>query len=234
MHDTTIRPYSLAEPDAWAGDIISASLAVTFIAQVCESDGTGDVRVSAGGRPLAARRAPSCLLEPEGGDRVACWRASGPGQGADADVYIVAVLSRRDGVPARLRIDGSAELAASGRLRLVSKIAIDVHAPEFEVDAARMSFSTRALSLAADAIRSVAAACRATFGDLQMVGATCSTVFTSEHHHAQSHSRSVEGVDRLDAQVVDHEAHELMNLRGKNVLANGSLVKLQAGQLHLG
>ncbi len=223
-------------PTTWSGDIASAALAVTFIGEVVAGDHAAGYQVAAGARPLAARRAPSCLLEPAIGDRVACWRgAESPCEVENAAVYIVAVLSRATLAQARLSIAGDVELATpSGRLRLSAHDAVEIQAASCTVDVGAITLRTRALALVAATVESVMAACKATYGELQVVGTTCATVFTRESHHSQSHQRSVEGVDRLDAQVIDHEAHELMNLRGKNVLTNGSLVKMQSAQIHLG
>jgi hypothetical protein len=196
----------------WPGDIAPAALAVTFVAEVLgDQDG---YTVHAGTRPCRAERAAGCLLEPRAGDRVACWQV-------DADTespatFIVAVLSRRDAdLGTRLSLPGDVEIAAPG-------------------GSLRLSARDR-LGLVAQTIDSISTVFAATVGQLKLVGALFSTVFDRETHHAQQHSRSVEGVDRLDAAVVDHQARELMRLHAQNVLADGErLVKVRGTQIHFG
>jgi hypothetical protein len=198
----------------WPGEIAPAALAVTFVAEVLESGPDGIFTLQAGARSCQARRAPSCLLEPRAGDRVACWRVSAGDEAAQT--FVVAVLERRDSAsPARLSVEGDVEWAApSGSLRLVARDRI---------------------GLVAQAIDSISSVFAATVGELKLVGALFSTVFDRETHHAQHHARSVDGVDRLDAEVVDHQARTLMRLHAENVLADGErLVKVRGTQIHFG
>lgn len=196
----------------WPGDIAPAALAVTFVAEVMDDE--DGYTVHAGTRPCRALRAAGCLLEPRSGDRVACWQVAG-----DTDLpatFIVAVLSRRDpSACARLSLPGDVELAApGGSLRLAARDRI---------------------GLVAQTIDSISTVFAATVGQLRLVGALFSTVFDRETHHAQQHSRSVDGVDRLDAAVIDHQARELMRLHAQNVLADGErLVKVRGSQIHFG
>lgn len=204
-------PQAIAD---WPGEIAPAALAVTFVAEVLACDDDGGCTLHAGGRSCQARRAPSCLLEPRAGDRVACWRVAAGDEAAQT--FVVAVLERsRGAAPARLSVEGDVEWAApSGSLRLVARDRI---------------------GLVAQAIDSISSVFAATVGELKLVGAMFSTVFDRETHHAQHHSRSVDGVDRLDAEVVDHQARTLMRLHAENVLADGErLVKVRGTQIHFG
>jgi hypothetical protein len=226
-------PVPAAAP--WPGDMVPAALAVTFVARVVSRSDADGYTLHAGGRPCQAARAASCLLEPRRGDRVACWRVADSEDGS-ASVYIVAVLLRADPCSARLSLDGDVELAApTGTLRISAAQAVAVTAPRCEVDTGELRLRSRLTSVVSAAIESVSATCQATIGQLKLVGSSWSTVFEREDHHAQYHQRSVDGIDRLDAQVIDHEARVLMQLRGENVLANGNrLVKVQSAQIHLG
>lgn len=198
----------------WPGEIAPAALAVTFVAEVLQGGDDAGYTLQAGTRPCHASRAASCLLEPRAGDRVACWQVAL--DAAAPSTFIVAVLSRADGAaPSRLSLAGDIEWAApSGSLQ----------------------FSARdRIGLVAQAIDSISSVFAATAGQLKLVGALFSTVFDRETHHAQHHSRSVDGVDRLDAAVVDHQARELMRLHAENVLADGErLVKVRGTQIHFG
>lgn len=200
-------------PTDWPGDIAPAALAVTFVADLLAVDEAG-YTVHAGTRPCHAQRATGCLLEPRAGDRVACWQVAD--DSTAPATFIVAVLSRRDATaPARLTLPGDVELSApSGSLRLAARDRI---------------------GLVAQTIDSISTVFAATVGQLKLVGALFSSVFDRETHHAQHHSRSVDGVDRLEAAVIDHQARELMRLHAENVLADGErLVKVRGTQIHFG
>ena len=196
------------------------ALAVNFVAEVESIDAHGTCRVRAGGQHFDATPAYSCLVTPEVGDRVACWRAEVPGATGAADaVHVLAVLSRPSATPMQL------QLAADTRIE-AGRLALDTDA--LDVRTGEASFVYRSL-------QTIGEWCRATVGQLQLAGATLATVFDRESHHAGQHQRTVDGVDLLEAQMVDHRAKSLMHLQGENVLANGDrLVKVQGAQIHFG
>ena len=196
------------------------ALAVNFVAEVESIDAHGALRVRAGGQRFDATPAYSCLVTPEVGDRVACWRAEVPGAADAADaVHVLAVLSRPSATPMQL------QLAADTRLK-AGRLALDTDA--LDVRTGEASFVYRSL-------QTIGEWCRATIGQLQLAGATLATVFDRESHHAGQHQRTVDGVDLLEAQMVDHRAKSLMHLQGENVLANGDrVVKVQGAQIHFG
>ena len=231
---------NVSEDFVWPGDIAPAALAVTFAARVIDGCADRGYTLHAGGRPCAAQRAASCLLEPEAGDTVACWRVSDDETGdaieARARVFITAVLTRAQSTSACLSLAGDVELRTpTGALHIAAATTLAWTAPACKVDSDELHLRSRALHVACTAIDAVSAACSAAVGQLRLVGALCATVFDRETHHAQQHQRSVEGVDRLDANVIDHEARALMQLRGENLVANGTqLVKLRGAQVHIG
>lgn len=237
MHaNDTVSPEP-ASATSWGGDIAPSSLAVTFVAQVTAGDDAEGYLVQAGARPCRATRATACLLEPAHGDRVACWRIAGADAGDADTIYIVSVLSRpAKHTTARLSLHGDVDWAApSGALRISAKQSIGLAAPNCRIDAGELEVKASGLRLIATSIDAIASACSATLGQLKLVGAMLSTVFDRELHHAQQHLRTVEGVDRLNAQVIDHQASELLHLQGENLLANGNrLVKVRGTQIHFG
>lgn len=196
------------------------ALAVNFVAEVESVDASGTCRVRAGGQRFDATPAFSCLVTPEVGDRVACWRAEVPGAVAAADaVHVLAVLSRPSASPMQL------QLAADTRLK-AGRLALDTDALDVRTGEASIIYRS---------LQTIGEWCRATIGQLQLAGATLATVFDRESHHAGQHQRTVDGVDLLEAQMVDHRAKSLMHLQGENVLANGDrLVKVQGAQIHFG
>ena len=193
------------------------SLAVSFAADVISADGE-PLAVRAGAQRFAAERAISCLVVPAPGDRVACWRAP-DGLGGDT-VYVVAVLARATAGLTLQLADGVALDAQPGRLAL--------RTAELDVRADRASFVYRSL-------QTIGELCSATVGQLKLVGGLLSTVFDSERRHAQQSHRVVEGVDRVDAQVIEQHAKELLHLQAEHLAGTGErLVKFRGAQIHIG
>lgn len=194
------------------------ALAVNFVATVEAAEADGTLRLRCGRQAWRARRAYSCLVEPVAGDRVACWRAVSD-DGGDA-VHVLAVLERADATaPMRVALAADTELAA-GKLAVTTD---------------ELAVRTGAASLVYRSLQSIGEWCQATIGQLRLAGASLATVFDTESHHARQHQRTVDGLDLLDAKVVDHRASDLMHLQAENVLANGDrLVKVKGGQIHFG
>lgn len=194
------------------------AMAVNFVATVEAVDEDGGLRLRAGRQTWRARRAFSCLVEPVAADRVACWRAMSA-EGGDT-VHVLAVLERADAAaPMHLALAPDTALSA-GRLA---------------IETTELSVRTGAASLVYRSLQSIGEWCHATIGQLRVAGAALATVFDQESHHARQHQRTVDGLDLLDAKVVDHRASDLMHLQAENVLANGDrLVKVKGGQIHFG
>ncbi len=200
------------------------TLAVSFTAHVDAAMADGAWALRAGGQRYSARLAFGCLVEPAVGDQVACWRAmeplAGSGPAAQSPVFILSVLTRADSAtPQRLRLAAQSEL----------------HAGHFNMHAQTVELNTGSASLVARTLHSVGELCKATWGQLRMVGASLSTSFDQQVHHARMHQRTVDGLDRVQAQVIEQQAEALMHLRAPNVLTEGDrLVKTRGAQIHFG
>jgi hypothetical protein len=180
---------------------------VSFEAEVESVDGDClHLRDLGSGQRLEARIAYSCLVQPAARDRVACWR------GSDA-THVLAVLSRPDE-------------QATRQLQLGARC--EVHAGKLDIHADDASFCYRSLL-------AVGELCRHTVGQLRLAGSMLSTVFDREVHHAGQHQRTVDGLDRVQAQIIEQHANELMHVQARHVLANGEqLVKVCGAQIHFG
>jgi hypothetical protein len=234
--DKTPRRSAKRADASWPGAVAPDAMAVTFVATVLSGNALNGWRLDAGAQPCHGVRAASCLIEPDVGDRVACWRVA-EGDAGQAAVFVVAVLSRAAvESPARLSVAGDLEIAPiAGRLSLRSEQGVSVEAPRCEVRTEALALQAQSASLVARVVETIGETCAATFGQLRLVGGLLATVFDRETHHAQSHSRQVDGIDRLDAHVVDHNARDVLHLQGENVLANGDkLVKVRGTQIHFG
>lgn len=182
------------------------------------------------GRRLRARRAASCLLQPEVGDEVA-W-CVGDAQG----IYIYAVLVRVGSGEQQLVVDGNASLRArNGSLALRADESLELAAPRIGAQSEDLSVRGTRATVVFDALDGIARACTMTASQLKLAGTHISSVFERVFQHARSQHRVVEGMDTVQVQTADWQAKGLMSLHAENVLTSGErLVKTRGAQIHLG
>ncbi len=162
-----------------------------------------------------ARRAASCHLRPEQGDRVWFVREG------DA-CFITAVLERvRPQAPRVLELGENVSLRASGTL--------DVEAgDQLRVRASRATAAIEKVSwFAKSAVSHVA--------KRTMVGSVLEHVVDRFTSHTKSSQRTVEGLDQLQANDVDHHAKSTLSLGGEHTMLKGrALIKADGDQIHIG
>lgn len=232
--DLKLSTTQQAPQAAWFDDVGAASLAVTFVAEVLAEPEPGRFELRSGQQRYRAGCAVSCLVPPEVGDRVACWRVA---QGDGDQVFVVAVLTRAStGTATRLHIGDGVELSGDdGALLVRARRSLRLEAPQCELQADKAELRAGKLSLVYRTLQSIGEMASATVGQVRLVGAMLSTVFDQQVHHARQHQRTTDGVDRVDAQVIQQHASALLHLQGENLLANGErVIKMQGAQIHLG
>jgi hypothetical protein len=199
--------------------------------------GTGCVLLSSAGRfvlqvgaeKVPARRAASCLLLPAAGDLVAWCRGTGD------ELFIYAVLVRATESVHELCVEGDASLQVSGTLRLEAARAVSIRSARVESDSEELQLKARTATVLVGTLEAVADLCRTTLNQLKLIGGQVTSVFERVSVFAKHHQRVVEGVDLVEAHVLDYRGKSLVQLRGENVLTNGErLVKTRGGQIHLG
>lgn len=198
------------------------ALAVSFVG-TCDSSATpGQWLVRSGGQRYSARLAFSCLVEPAPEDQVACWRSP-----QDDGVYILAILARNNNsAPQTLRLAPRSEW--HGKELTLHTQALQVKTTSADLEADQVSLVARSLSTLGEL-------CKATWGQLKLAGASLSTTFDQQVHHARLHQRTVEGLDRTHAQVLEQRADELVHVRAPTVLTEGDrVVKTRGAQIHFG
>lgn len=174
---------------------------------------TGGLVVMRDGLPTTARRALSCLVEPEPGDRVLLG-------GLLTDPYVLAVLERTGDAPLRLAIAGDAELAAGGTLSLRAKALV--------MAADRGQLAIRDVTLSG-------ATAEARFGTVTLVAEAIETLATRLLTRLKRSFRFVEETEQLRAHDIDHRAAGHLHLRGQTaVMQAGTLVKVDSRQIHMG
>lgn len=186
------------------------------------NEGAGRFGVRSAGQLLDARRAASCLLEPQPGDSVACLRL------APAEVWVIAVLQREEGAEHLLRTQGPARLqSASGALALEAQ-SLKLEAGELVMQADQLRAQAEAAELHAGQVSVIGQM-------VKLCGAALSTVFERATHFSRSHLRTTTGLDRVQAEQLEQQAKQLLHLSGEHVLVEGErLVKARGSQIHFG
>lgn len=170
--------------------------------------------VSRAGAPVAARRAVSCLVQPEPGDLVLLG-------GPEASLYVLAILERRGDRPLRLAVAGDMEIAAEGgRLTLGAETLV--------VNAEKGQVAVRDLALSGGKVA-------ARFGRIALIADAIESLATRLLTRARRSYRFVEETEQLRAGDIDHRAGGHLHLRGETAaLHAGLLVKVNASQIHMG
>jgi len=162
-----------------------------------------------------ARRAASCHLRPEEGDRVWFVREG------DA-CFVTAVLERaRPDAPRVLDLGESVSLRASGTLNVEA-------GDQLRVRASRATAAIETVSwFAKSAVSHVA--------KRTMVGSVLEHVVDRFTSHTKTSQRTVEGLDQLQAHDVDHHAKSTLSLGGEHTMLKGrALIKADGDQIHIG
>ncbi len=173
--------------------------------------------------------APSCLLEPEVGDRILVVEDS-------REAYVLEIVRRASDKPARVSVEGDLDLAVGGRLRMVAKDGLDfvskravrvlgrsfdVRAEEGEVAIERLSILGRELFASSRAARFVTDACESFVERL--------------HQHVKYSYRTVEETEQLRAKRIDYRTQEEISMRAKHAFVHAAdLVKVTGAQIHMG
>ncbi|WP_296700119.1 DUF3540 domain-containing protein [Thiocapsa sp. UBA6158] len=181
---------------------------------------------------LRARRAVSCLVWPEVGDRVLV------AQRLNDETFLIAILERRAAVPLRLVLPGETRvevaegaglsLRVEGPLALGSDSRLSAESPKVSVRAERLTLVGGRFELIA---REALAALRSSrlIGDL--VEATAKRLNLS----LDQSRRRVRDLDQVHAGSVEIRAEQVARLHADTLLADARrLVKIDGEQIHLG
>ena len=187
------------------------------------------VRTDAG--DFTARRAVSCLVQPEPDDVVLL--AVVPRRAC----YVLAVLERSPGAAARLVTDGDLDIhVGRGKLNLMAQhgvavvtgATIDVAAGALTVQAGEGAVTFGALSVLSDVVR-------AELAEVKLEAGAVEAVVERVIERVKRSYRTVEEFDHLRAGVIDYAARETLKLRGDNAVVTATeLVKVDGAQIHLG
>ena len=183
-----------------------------------------ELMVESGSGAYAAKRAVSCLVEPEPGDLVlAAVTQSGA-------AYVLAVLERPLGAPAILSAEGDLSIRLpSGRFAVAAQEGVDlVSAKDISVVAGELKVTAASGAVAVSRLSFVSALVQ---GEIERVKLLAESVY----QRVKRSYRVVEEIDQVKAERIDYAAKEHISLHGKNALITAeSLVKVDGDQIHLG
>lgn len=190
--------------------------------------GTVEVRHASGA--CQARRAKSCLVAPEIGDKVLC--AFGP-----EGTFVLAVLEGREGAATRLAADGDLHLQSQGgRVAVSAPEGVDVvSGGAVAMTSAELHVRAGKGSVAVDDLGFFGKLVRAEVAKIALAAEEVDSVLTRLTQRAKRVFRFVEEIDQTRAGTVDVRAQNLLALRGENaVIAARVLAKVDGEQIHLG
>ncbi|HEY4253306.1 MAG TPA: DUF3540 domain-containing protein [Roseomonas sp.] len=166
------------------------------------------------GMHIPARRALSCLVQPEPGDLVLLG-------GPATRPYVLAVLERPGTAPLRLAVGGDMEIAAEGGRLTLGAETLVMQAKVGQVAVQDLALSGQKAS--------------ARFGRIALVAEAIESLATRLLTRARRSYRFIEETEQLRAQDIDHRASGHLHLRGESAaLHAGVLVKVNASQIHMG
>ncbi|MGQ0697767.1 MAG: DUF3540 domain-containing protein [Panacagrimonas sp.] len=180
---------------------------------------------------LQARRAASCLLRPECGDRVLVSGASA------TDCYVIAVLERAGNSPQCLHLVGDASLSIeNGSLQLESTDRLDLNAVNaMSLGSNRLDVRASKAQVILGELSAIGRAWSGTLGHLRFVGEAFDSVVQRLTQHARHSVRTVEQSDQVRCGEMDYRAQGSVRLHGQHTHITASeLVKLDGDQIHLG
>ncbi|MDB4930368.1 MAG: uncharacterized protein JWM10_2852 [Myxococcaceae bacterium] len=217
--------------DGLAPQLVAPPTLAHRAARVLRVDGHSLLLVTPDGALPTARRAVSCLVAPQDGDRVLF--ATLPGD----EHWVLAVLEHRDPGPTRIEVDGDLELraptgtitaAAAKGVTVATGAEVAVLAGSVRVVAQRGLAALDELTVLAEKVDAEVTRLRATF-------TTVDTVMERLSQRAKRVYRFVGELDQLRARRADYSAQETFQVHAHDtLLTSEQLVKIDGDQIHVG
>jgi hypothetical protein len=239
MQSTASRePLIVAHDDSAQDDLLAAadlpSIAVS--PRRAPSLETGVVRgtasgllVELGSGQVLAKRAKSCLVAPDAGDRVLC--------AADGDqIFVLAVLEGEAGAPTRMVAEGDLKVQATGSLGLGAGEQIEIAAAkEVGLFAGKLHVRAQAAAVAIEELGLVGRSLEAHVQKAVVVAERIETRADRFVQRAKQVFRFIEALEQVRAGVFDLRAESLAAIRGENtIVAARALAKLDGEQVKIG
>lgn len=191
--------------------------------------GTDALRVRLDSGEYRARRAKSCLVAPDVGDKVLC--------AVDAEqVYVLAIL---EGSEPRTTIaaDGDLELVArGGRATLTGTEGVDVvTAADVSVTSAEVNVRSERGTVAVDDLGFFGKLVQAEVKKIVVVASEVDSILGRLTQKAKRAYRFIEELDQTRAGMIDTRAETMLGIRAENAIISARiLTKVDGEQVHIG
>jgi hypothetical protein len=188
--------------------------------------------VRVGDDDVRARRALSCLVTPELGDRVLL------AQVRDGTWFVLAVLDRSEDGPVRVGTsDRSLSIeAADGRVDIVAPegVGVATHG-NLRVTSATAEVHTGAASMTFDTLTTLGRRALSHIKKSTVVGEVLETVADVVAERLKRSYRVVREIDQLRSGTIDHQADKALRVHAENAFITAAeVVKLDGENIHLG
>jgi hypothetical protein len=204
---------------------------VHAVGEVIRGDGEGCVVRTATAGLLECRRAASCLLQPEIGDRVL---VSGP----DAnETFVIAVLERCTPGMQRLTLTGDTTISVqAGTLSLQGQQGIALASPQtISLSGQQLTATAATGTFVVGASQWVGRSLDATVSRLKLLGESLESLVDRVVQHSRISVRRIDEMERVESRQIDYHAQEMLSLRGEATMIGGKeLIKADGKQIHLG
>jgi hypothetical protein len=187
------------------------------------------VRTEAGA--YRAKRAVSCLIEPEDGDTVALLTTP------TGTCYVTAVLEREAGATGRIVADGDLEIQLrSGHFSVAAQEGVNlVTASEVSLVGGSLRVHAQEGNVVMERLSFLGAFARAEVEKIKVVAGSLDQVLDRFSQRVKRSFRHVEELDQVKAEHIDYAAKSSMSLHAENALITAEeLVKVDGEQIHVG
>jgi hypothetical protein len=181
------------------------------------------------GEEVSARRAASCLLLPEPGDRVLVSRIEGS--------FVLAVLEKNSQGASEVVLDGDTTLhARGGKLRLGASDGIELVTHRgIALLAQAVKLTSQSAQLAVEKLDVVGKRAQASFDEAGLLATSYDMVAERVSEKVERFYRFVGQVDRLRTKHLDYRASGSAQIKGEHtaMVARG-VAKMDGEQIHMG
>ncbi|MFN7131888.1 MAG: DUF3540 domain-containing protein [Myxococcales bacterium] len=188
------------------------------------------LHVRLGGGTYRARRAKSCLVAPEIGDKVLCV--------VDGDgTFALAVLEGRNEAPTQIAVEGDLQIRSRrGRVAVGAPQGVAlVSSSEVSVAAGEVNVRAPKGSVAIDELGFFGRLVQAQVAKVTLAAQELDTIAERLSQRVKRAFRFVEDIDQTRAGTVDMRAQKMIGIRGENaVLSARVLAKVDGEQIHIG
>jgi len=188
------------------------------------------VRVRSALGEVEARRAASCLLEPELGDEVLVVHH-------ERGTHVLSVLERDEEAPAKLTTEGDLHIsAASGRISVNARDGVDVVTPgETVIASGTARVSAAKADVVLGALAFVGDHLTAHVDRIKTVAQSVETVSDRLVQRLQRAYRFIARSETVRTEYMDIEARAAFHVKSEaTVVHSAGLTKLDGSQIHLG